>query len=455
MLPKILPTDIEGLNIVLGGGIPVVSRGGAAPSTVILIRGAPGVGKTAFGTQIAASLARLLAADVAYGCVELLPEELAAQHAGFMRSQPGEVVPFPISGPVPQDTCRIFAAILPLGDPAAESLRPTLEKLRADVASHGGNPRVLVVDSLSVGYGLGPATPRPLVDEVCKFAAAEGLILLLLEEAIDDRASTWSFAADVVISLGLNHGAPTPGLPESSERRLLVTKNRFGPSDPGPHAFTLATHDGVVVMPRPTAYLRPYSLVRDWLDPKRPKAEYAPWPAPDRDGWPLVNGSAILVHGGSTYAVYRAAFRIGGPIPPATGSDVFVAFGQGNLPDEFRGVAFIHCADPYLNPSTFLTDVLSAIRRMEGPVQRVFFGDLTALRLHVDERGFMRAMVVIIAILKASEIPCILVESGSVKAVSELANFVDVLVEVSDGHPIATVRLAGGAPGGGYELSLG
>ena len=151
MLPKVLPTDIEGLNLVLGGGISVVSRGRAAASTVILIRGAPGVGKTAFGTQTAASLARSLSVDVAYGCIELLPEELAAQHAGFMRGQPEEVVPFPISGPIPQDKCRIFAAILPLGDLAAETLRPALEKLRGDIASHGGNPRVLVVDSLSAG----------------------------------------------------------------------------------------------------------------------------------------------------------------------------------------------------------------------------------------------------------------------------------------------------------------
>ena len=322
MLPETLATDIEGLNLVLGGGIRVVRRGGADASTVILIRGAPGVGKTAFGTQTAASLARSLSVDVAYGCVELLPEELAAQHAGFMRDETEEVVPFPISGPIRQDGCRIFAAILSLGDPAAESLRPALEKLSSDVATHGGKPKVLVVDSLSAGYGLGPDTRRDLVDEVCKFAAAEGLILILLEEAIDERPSTWSFAADIVLSLGLNGGDRTLSIPESLERRLSVIKNRFGPSDPGPHTFTLAKRKGVVVMPRPTAYLNASLLFGDLLGPRQPAADYGSWPSDHRKWWPVINECTTLVYGGSPYAVHSAAFKLGKSPGLAPGTDV-------------------------------------------------------------------------------------------------------------------------------------
>jgi len=416
LLTKILPTDIDGLNLILGGGVPTVLRGGATEhSAVVVIRGAPGVGKTPLGTQIAGSLARSLNVDVGYGCVELLPEELAAQHAGFERAVPERVVPFPISDPIPREGCRIFAAILALGDPGGPAaLRPALEKLRADIISHGGRPRVLVVDSLSAGYGLGPDTPRELADEVCKFAAAEGLLLILLEESFDERPSVWSFAADVVLTLGLNDGDRTPAMPEPYERRLSVLKNRFGPSDPGPHAFTLAPREGVFVMPRPTAYLRASQLGQP-ITPQHPAASYEPWLGRTQvhASWPPVQGASVLVFGGPLDQLYRAAEHFGRPPKPNRGSDVLLHLyhgSEGALPSALKNAVQVSLGDPYLSQNAFLARAIAAIRQAQRPVQRVFLADLAALRLFRDAQGLARAIVALLSVLRRMEVPCIVLD---------------------------------------------
>ncbi|HLM43036.1 MAG TPA: hypothetical protein VK458_04165, partial [Myxococcaceae bacterium] len=85
---QLITVDIPGLDLALGGGIWTVHRMPETnPSATLLIRGLPGSGKTAFGTLLAGALGRALEGDVAYGCVELLPVELQAQHENLRPPQ--------------------------------------------------------------------------------------------------------------------------------------------------------------------------------------------------------------------------------------------------------------------------------------------------------------------------------------------------------------------------------
>src|SRR5690349_3860934 len=84
---KTIPTGIAGLDLLLGGGLRFIDRMEEnQPSAVVLIRGAPGVGKTVLATQIAAHISQEAKTDIAYACVELLPTELRAQLEGFPKS---------------------------------------------------------------------------------------------------------------------------------------------------------------------------------------------------------------------------------------------------------------------------------------------------------------------------------------------------------------------------------
>jgi hypothetical protein len=73
----------------------------------------------------------------------------------------------------------------------APDLVAAREALQRDVTALNGKPAVMIVDSLIAGYGLGPASPRQNVDAVMKFAAQEGLGLVLCEETTDDASSGW------------------------------------------------------------------------------------------------------------------------------------------------------------------------------------------------------------------------------------------------------------------------
>ncbi len=64
-------TEIWGLDLVLGGGVQGISRAENPESATLLLRGAPGAGKTVLGAHLASALARGLGCYVAYGYVEL------------------------------------------------------------------------------------------------------------------------------------------------------------------------------------------------------------------------------------------------------------------------------------------------------------------------------------------------------------------------------------------------
>ncbi len=258
-MTRTVRVDIDGLNLILGGGIPVLKRHPdfAGESAALLVRGPPGVGKTVLGVQLAGSLARNLDAgvvhDVAYACVELLPSELEAQHAGIKRPEVKErvlVAPF-VARPRAVDECRIFAEMLDIGTDGEEvdKLGEALDRVLAAIRERGGDPKVLVIDSLSDGYRLGSLAPRALADALCKMAAQQGLVLIMLEETVSHQPSAWSFACDLVIELSLTAVVEGGVL----ERRMTIPKNRLGPCEPGPHRVDVLSGWGVQVIPVATA----------------------------------------------------------------------------------------------------------------------------------------------------------------------------------------------------------
>ncbi|MGH8865603.1 MAG: hypothetical protein ACREVZ_13300, partial [Burkholderiales bacterium] len=129
--------------------------------------------------------------------------------------------------------------------PSAPDLVAALESLRRDVVTLNGKPAAFVVDSLIGGYGLGPGTPRQNVDAVMKFAAQEGLGLVLCEETADDAPSVWDFSADTVLSLE-HHRA--------GDRQIMVRKHRYGASAPGSHQLEIGGWKQPRVGPRPDAW---------------------------------------------------------------------------------------------------------------------------------------------------------------------------------------------------------
>lgn len=247
-----LPIEPTGLRIVLGGGLPVLARGpDLEESATILIRGGPGVGKTVLATHVASSVAGILDCDVAFGCIELLPSELAAQHESFQRP----VVERVISAPFESFERRkgehlFFAASLAREEVGENDLIPAIEQLLEVVTARGGNPRVLVLDSLLAGAAT--PFPRALADELSKMANVRGLVLILIEESAHDETSALCFVMDVVLELGARGW--------NSERSLVARKNRLGPCEPGPHTLLLQRTLGVQIVPSFTTYLRSWML---------------------------------------------------------------------------------------------------------------------------------------------------------------------------------------------------
>jgi 2,4-dienoyl-CoA reductase-like NADH-dependent reductase (Old Yellow Enzyme family) len=100
------------------------------------------------------------------------------------------------------------------------------------------------VDSLIAGYGLGPESPRQNVDALMKYAAQEGLGLVLCEETTDDTASGWDFSADTVLVLEQQR---------AGDRRILARKHRYGASATGAHQLEIGGWRQPRVGPRPDA----------------------------------------------------------------------------------------------------------------------------------------------------------------------------------------------------------
>jgi KaiC/GvpD/RAD55 family RecA-like ATPase len=456
MAARTISAGIGGLDLILGGGIRVLKRGEALDeSTTILLRGPPGSGKTVLGLALAGALAHALGGHVAYGCVELLPSELAAQHTGIMPEALAESVVLAepagergsLRFPPQQGTAgerRIFAATLDIGEPGEEQQRitPAILGLLDGVRQAGGAPRVLVVDSLSDGYHLGAQAPRVLSDELCKMAVQQGIVLLMLEEIAESRPSAWSFAADVVIELGHGEGEALGGPSTRRERQLSVLKNRFGPSEAGRHPFVVGPRAGVQVLPQPWAYLSSNSswAYNDILAQPKPLAPPAQewlegWTAPP--GWPQFRECITLVSTTTVDVTYEVASHLGAT---AEGFDLFLDFGRlgdaTHTAPRAPSVIRIDCGDPFLRGHRLLPMALSsvdAIRTKREPLRRVLIGDLRVLRIFHYPEELRRTLIVFTSILRRLVVPALYFETfeprGGIQHMSEirLAPMADVV----------------------------
>jgi KaiC/GvpD/RAD55 family RecA-like ATPase len=441
---SLTPVDIEGLNLVLGGGVPILKRvpGPAGESATLVVRGPPGSGKTILGTQLAGALGRALGCDVAYGCVELLPSELAAQHGTIKRSDVSErVVPAPFAKDEPKsEQCRIFAGLLDI-DPSAEegpNISRSVGDLLEAIKEAGGKPRIVVIDSLSEGYGLGASAPRRLADDLCKMAALQGLILILLEESIGLSPSVWSFACDTVFELGASEDDHAPGMPSLFMRRLVVSKNRLGPSDPGPHRFNLLPGEGVRILPRPTSYLLPWAKEVALTLPRAGVPFLPSWGTTDLDnGLPSFAQCITSIHGADARDVFDVAKRIGAAQHSAF-MDLFVdfnaqAFGELQKLREGPTWSTVSLGNPFVNSNQIIADTLVKLRELHGPnrrsVGRVLIGDLQALRSFWDPAGCRHAVSILVALLRQMNISGVLFETTAPRTTRELAPMTGSVIE--------------------------
>jgi KaiC/GvpD/RAD55 family RecA-like ATPase len=436
MSTQLVALDIPGLDLPLGGGLWTLERKPGTPaSTVVLIRGAPGSGKTVFGCQLAGAVARALGTDVAYGCVELLPVELQAQHAGLRRKGLQEEVlvpPFKSSDQPSQQGTRIFAGLLDLGESGEEQARlgSALHALLTEVERVGGRPRVLVIDSLSDGYDLGSSASRLLADSLCKMAVERGLVLILLEEMVEARPSAWSFAVDVVLELAGLEEDRTQHTSAPFGRRLTIVKNRFGPSDAGPHRFTILSQQGLRVLPRPSAYLEPWAhdlLWGGWTK-KSSSLDEQPWSIPI-DGLgrgfklPPFRDCATVVYSVDPLLAFNLARRLGSKSAHwslSQETSIFIALGHTS--DTMRseegpghhGEIKIGIENPYTSEHALFDRVRRALalaRHRESLVSRVLVGDLLSLRDFWTPTELRRAVVALVIMFRRANVPVVLFET--------------------------------------------
>jgi KaiC/GvpD/RAD55 family RecA-like ATPase len=427
---KVLDLDIPGLDLVMGGGLRLLERvKGAGECATLLIRGPAGSGKSVLGTQLAASIARKLGTDVAYGCVELLPVELWAQHESVRRpSAKEQVVLLDEEDEQPDDSfVRIYSGLLDLGEGAEQAvarLGDAIEDLRVAASQRAGRKvRVLVIDSLSDGYGLGTRAPRILADAVCKLAAAEGLVVVLIEEQAEGRTSVWGFAVDTVFELrqlGQN----------IADRSLFALKNRLGPVDTGPHRLEVLPHEGIRVLPHLSAYRRSWSLERLVVHRQSPEQRLSDrWGLFELDKQPGLRPfreCVTAVTGADAMEVRNAALLMGhcpDDLPASSvGPTVFYLLGRGRLSQHTKVEGERSRQDepevfewgPLDGSTEFLFHLRNILERQHARnevLDRVVIGDLGDLRYHMDRKGMIQAISTAISILREMRIPIIIYQT--------------------------------------------
>lgn len=303
-----------GLDLALGGGFRFVRRTPKQDreSATILIRGGPGTGKSVLAEDLALRLAAELGGDALYACLEVLPSEVMAQRMGFENFDEEGVVD--LSQPKRKPTGRTAPSLIlgmseiPASEDGPDLGRVLLDFVRVSIEQNYV-PKVIVVDSLSDGYGLGTSVARSAVDGLCKLAIEQGWILILIEEAPNDSMSPWTFAVDTVLSLRVLSATLV-----QAKRQLIVTKHRFGACEPGPHRLQIEP-SRVRVIPPLSAYRH---AARDLKvpSPSRHRSLRIPMkPGPEPKQFDVEDGEGcvILVRGepNVTDAVERTAGQVG------------------------------------------------------------------------------------------------------------------------------------------------
>ena len=239
---------IAGLDLVVRGGIRTIAKlEDNRESTLIVVRGATGTGKTLFGAHLAIDAAAARGGDVVVALLEMLPTELRAQLAGIQLFQdsPVQVVSTKIHQLTDDRPC-VYASIIEVPREGLPDIGDGLHAALSSARSIGLTPKVLVIDTVSSGYRLGEDVPRELADALSKFAAEQGLIIVVLEETQTVCYSPWVSVADVVLELAHREADDH----REEQRTLIVRKSRFNDTSIGPHTFIIRSVGGVEIIPR-------------------------------------------------------------------------------------------------------------------------------------------------------------------------------------------------------------
>ncbi len=406
----------RGLDLVLGGGLRRVRRTVTHDATVLLVRGAAGTGKTLVGFHAACALAEAYQGSIAYACIELLPTELEAQIQAWRSDLPGVRVRHPGSGPrgeVPASEIVVEASLFDVEEDPM-TLGDRIERFVDRLRREGHPPGVLVIDSLIDGYGIGSSASREFVDAVCKLAARWGIGLVLLEECAPGSLSPWVFAVDTVIELGLASEDGPVSRSSSLARYLTVLKHRFGPSDAGPHRFTLTPGVPLRVYPRPGAWLEPWTSrldagVAEDLQRDRGERKIRVPTVSQEDAWV---GQVVAVYGAMPKAVFEVGLGLRRQDEVRKRDTCLrVSFSQpldARVVD--RKTTVLGVAHPDLTGHRLVRAVLDEVQRLAS-VRRLVLSDLRVLRSLGNEDELRRAVGVLCLLARRMGIAVVLIES--------------------------------------------
>lgn len=405
-LVRTVRSGIVGLDLALAGGFRLVKRAGTdRESALVLIRGGPGTGKSVLAQDLAIRLAGKLCGDAVYACIEVLPAEVLAQRSGFDDYDPRAVIDLASSAerdPSVDGPCLAVGMrdmVVAGGEPDAGAMLLDLARL---AASRGFQPKVLVLDCLSDGYGLGSKARRETVDGLCKLAGEQGWTLLLVEETVDERPSPWAFAVDSVLLLRL---AERPS-PQQACRELLVTKHRFGGAEPGPHRVQI-DRDRIRVIPPLDAYR---NAERDLL---------LPLPATNRRLFPadatraetyddaVPDGKSAQVRVEAPDAIVRARLLQSILETSELEQQVTIAFGNGPArqgQQRLRSVTFTQMFSWYADGAAWLEAAIQVLTSVQdGPLYRVVVWNGSILgTMGTDDPGYARALTLLVDLLDAT-----------------------------------------------------
>jgi KaiC/GvpD/RAD55 family RecA-like ATPase len=414
---------IKGLDLVLAGGLHTVRKlDDQRESTVTLIRGAAGTGKTVFASHLAISEAAKRGGDVVYCCVELLPTELDAQLSNLTFGPEHLAVRVIHAGNEAGDaeSPRLLASIIdvpPEGEPDfGGELKRSIETART---AHL-DPKVLVIDSLSEGYRLGGSVSRLLADALSKFAAEEGLLLVLIEEVSDHHDSLWTFIADVVFELS-HHG--TFGTAAAEQRSLVVRKSRFGPSQVGPHSFTIRRAGGIEIYPRLSNYLNDW--VRE-LIPGNIVSHRQPvrWNVGDNRILPSFPEprEVVLVTGTEAILVALTAVHL------QQGVDV-LRLDLDRMSFEIEDKAVSHWGNPFLGGEILMSMYWHRLVELRDRISAVVIGDLDSIRGNIDPIVLRQALPVLIWIAHEAGLAVMMLETHMEGSQPTAIHLADTVIE--------------------------
>jgi KaiC/GvpD/RAD55 family RecA-like ATPase len=415
---------IVGLDLLLDGGLHLVRKlNDDRESTVVLIRGGAGSGKTIFGSHLALAEAASRNGDVVYCCIELLPSELSAQLGGIqfgMEGNRGHVTVLHSGCETGvQQHPTVFASIVDIPDNEDPDLGSELSETLEAARAIGLNPRVLVVDSLAEGYDLGANAPRRLADAFSKFAAEHGLILILIEEIMGPIDSLWTFVADVIFEL--SHHGPS-GTPAGERRSMMVRKSRFGPSHVGPHGFTIRSEGGVEIYPRVTNYSSAWA--RKYL-PRGISAGSIRWNTQSSEKGVTLpfDDEVILVTGAEPMSVARSAKTM------CLGISVLnVDMARSGFPEDRL---LLTCGNPLLSMEFLVSIFCRRLHELKGRISGLIIGDLDSIRNHLDPSAVRRVLPVLISIAHDAGLSILLYETKLADVQPTSIHLADTVLEIT------------------------